>query len=237
MKRGFFKIMRCDFDRESYGNLELIGLHTYLKFRVNLKAKKWQGVMLYPGQFATSMGKLSDDVGKSIKTVKIMLAKLKKDGLIKTKNRANRFTIISICNPHLYGLQPCMTGLTNALTKYPTKGRTGEPQLKEYKELNKYIFNTRERAFIERYFSTEVIEALQTFANSFFETHHKKLIPDRFLIISKNLKELPKDDHLKSVERSTGKWDDFYTVPLDNETKKRKIEIEKLRPTIEELQQ
>ena len=151
MKRGFFKIMRCDFDTASYCKLELIGMHTYLKSRVNLKARKWQGVMIYPGQFVSSMGKLADDTGKSIKTVKIMLGKLKADGLIKTENRANRFTIISICKPHLYGLQPCMTGLTNELRKYPTKYPTKyPPDYPQSKECNKYIFRAKKFPLIEK---------------------------------------------------------------------------------------
>jgi len=75
---------------------------------------------------------------------------------------------------------------------------------------NKYVFNDMEINFMKKYFSLEVIKSLQIFANCYFETHNKKLITDRFLIILKHLKEIPKDLQLKSVERSIGKYDDFY---------------------------
>lgn len=132
MKRGFFNIWRRDFDTRSYGKLKLIGFHQYLKSQVNLKAKEWRGTMIYPGQFATSVGNLASDTGESIKSIRLMLNALNADGLIKTENRANRYTLVSICNPHLYGLQPCMAGLTKGRTKGQAQGQ----QPKECNNLN-----------------------------------------------------------------------------------------------------
>jgi hypothetical protein len=84
------------------------------------------------------------------------------------------------------------------------------------KELNnKYIYNTPARKFMKKYFSPEVIDALQDYTDNFFQTHHRVLLPIRFLITLKHLKEIPEKDRLRSVENSTGKWDDFYPVNID----------------------
>lgn len=137
MKRGFFNIWRRDFDTRSYGKLKLIGFHQYLKNKVNLKAKEWRGTMIYPGQFATSVGNMASDTGESIKSIRLMLNALKADGLIKTENRANRYTLVTICNPHLYGLQPCMAGLTKGQAKGQAEGQTkGQAQGQQPKEYN-----------------------------------------------------------------------------------------------------
>jgi len=124
-ERGYIKLWREEFDSVSYSkSLKHIGLMQLLRNKANYRAKMFRGEWVYPGQLAASIATLSGETGESIKTIRNLLADLEFDGFIRCVSRANRYTIITICQYVTKQGLICLDGLTEELTKGVTKVTT-----------------------------------------------------------------------------------------------------------------
>ena len=187
----------------------------YLLLKANHDKGFFKMVEIKRGQTCRSLNTIADQCLLSIKTVRHALMILKKIEFLKIDKPfgAKQGQRISICKYDTY----------QSLTSYRGNSRACEgihEGAPNNKEKNIYIFSAREKAFMEKFFSDEVIEALQVYANCFFETHHKKLIDAKLHIALMHLKAIPEKSRLASVEKSTGKYDDFYMPTISIEQKK-----------------
>lgn len=98
---GWIKIHRKMVNWEWYHdqNVRLVFLHMLLK--ANFKAKKWCGTTIQRGQFITSIGRLSKEIGLSNQQIRTALEKLKSTGEITTK-ATNKYTMVTVENYALY---------------------------------------------------------------------------------------------------------------------------------------
>jgi hypothetical protein len=202
----------------------------YLLLKANHDKRYFKMVEIQRGQTCRSLNTIAEECFLSIKTVRVALNILQKLEFIKIDKPfgAKQGQRISICNYDTYQNLKNHKGKAGA-----NEGANEGAPNNNYNNYNKYIFNERELGFMNEYFSSEVITSLQVYTNCFFETHQKKLISDRFLISLKHLKEIPEDLRVKSIEKSTGKWDDFYMPGIEFKNKERETDF---RPKIEEIE-
>jgi len=103
MHRGWVKLWRKTQDSEHFSmGLKHIGLFDMLLILANRKPGYFLGYRIEPGQYATSVVNLAERVGESRKRLRKILEDLESCGMVKRENRANRFTLITICNWETY---------------------------------------------------------------------------------------------------------------------------------------
>lgn len=96
MVNGWAKLYRSIFNWEYYEDDKIFKTFITLLLLANWKDKKWQGVMIKRGQFATSRSQLARKLGYSESTIERILSKLQESGNITIK--ANKqFRVITIC--------------------------------------------------------------------------------------------------------------------------------------------
>ena len=74
-------------------NTKVLFLHCLLK--ANWQETRWHGVSLEPGQFITSLPKLSEELNLSIKQVRVALDHLKQSGEVADKGQS-KYRIITV---------------------------------------------------------------------------------------------------------------------------------------------
>lgn len=103
MHRGYVKKWRKIVDSKFFSmGLKHIGLFDYLLIKANWKTGWFMGHEIKPGQFGTSITKLSDAVGEHRHTIKKILQDLSDCSMIKRQNMSNRWVLITVCNWETY---------------------------------------------------------------------------------------------------------------------------------------
>lgn len=124
MHRGYIKLWRKSKDsRVLSESMSLFGFWCWILISVNRKKAWFMGNEILPGQLATSYGSMSDQTGLSVKQVRTYLEKFKNFGMIKRENRANRFTLITLCNWEAYNPTKEGEGQTDGTTEGTTEGK------------------------------------------------------------------------------------------------------------------
>lgn len=99
MHRGYLKFWRRAEDSRVWSRgIEYRGLLITLLARANHKESYFLGQRIQPGQIATSMQTLADDLGISRQKLQRMFSNLEKDGVVKVENAGNRFSMITVLN-------------------------------------------------------------------------------------------------------------------------------------------
>ena len=103
MERGFFKIWRKIEDSQSYNRS---ALHRAILLTIFVKAN-WKGGFfcgrqVAPGQIATSVKGLAEELREPRTNVMRALRDLEKDGVIKIENVGNKWTMITLVNWNSY---------------------------------------------------------------------------------------------------------------------------------------
>jgi len=98
---GFIKLHRQLPEWEWYTDIKVKSLFLHCLLMANFKDKKWQGITIKRGQFATSIGKLAIETGISEKSVRTALEKLEKTGET-ARSSTSKFTIITVCKYDSY---------------------------------------------------------------------------------------------------------------------------------------
>src|SRR5688572_23328871 len=99
--KGFLKLHRNILDSEWYQDGNTIRLMLHLMLKSNYIAKRWQGILINPGELITSYNNLSKELKLSENIIRTSLAKLKRTGYI-TTNSTNKFTRITIVPSAIY---------------------------------------------------------------------------------------------------------------------------------------
>ena len=146
MADAFIKLYNKMLKWEWYDNINACRLFIHCLLKANWQPTKWQGVELQPGQFVTSLTKLSDETSLTIRQVRDNLNRLISTGELTSKT-TNKYRIITVNNWSDYqgydkqnGKQ--MTNKPSVKRQTNDKQMTGKPtteeEYKDYKD-NKTI--------------------------------------------------------------------------------------------------
>lgn len=143
MNEGYIKLYRKFTTWEWYDDINTSRLFLHLLFTVNWQDKKWHGIEVKRGSVITSLSKLSEETGLTVKQVRKSLERLIETNEI-TKETTNRYTLISIVkyadyqfNEKEAGKQKDKLEDTQKANEGQSKGnqRATTKELKEFKEL------------------------------------------------------------------------------------------------------
>ncbi len=99
--KGYIRLFRKLVDWEWYDDVVVKAVFIDLLINANFKEKKWQGQVVEPGQFVTSISSIATRNGLSVQQVRTALNKLKKTGEI-NKHSTNKNTVIIVLNYRRY---------------------------------------------------------------------------------------------------------------------------------------
>ncbi|HAH93673.1 MAG TPA: hypothetical protein DCM01_07500 [Dielma fastidiosa] len=179
MNEGYIKLYRKFTTWEWYDDINTSRLFLHLLFTVNWQDKKWHGIEVKRGSVITSLSKLSEETGLTVKQVRKSLERLIETNEI-TKETTNRYTLISIVkyadyqfNEKEAGKQKDKLEDTQKANEGQSKGnqRATTKELKEFKELknnnllkeNKQINNQELPPDLFEIFETEFKRPLSQF--------------------------------------------------------------------------
>lgn len=143
MAEGYIKLYRKFVTWEWYDDINTSRLFLHLLFTVNWQDKKWHGIEVKRGSTITSLSKLSEETGLTVKQVRKSLERLIETSEI-TKETTNRYTLISIVkyadyqfNEKEAGKQKDKLVDTQKANEGQSKGiqRATTKEYKEFKEL------------------------------------------------------------------------------------------------------
>lgn len=95
MKLGYIRVYRNLINWEWFTDVNTSHLFVYCMLRANHSSQKWQGKTLKKGTFITSLSKLADNTGLTIRQVRTSLNKLKTTNDL-TYTTTNKFTVINV---------------------------------------------------------------------------------------------------------------------------------------------
>lgn len=101
----YLKLYRKFVGWEWYQNVPTKVLFFHCLLRANWKAGSWQGVKYEPGQFITSLNKLSEETGLTVDQVRTALEHLVSTGEITNKSQS-KYRIITVKNWGKYQVDP-----------------------------------------------------------------------------------------------------------------------------------
>lgn len=144
MQRGYIKKWRRALDSELYSlGLKSIGLFDWLLLQTSRKPYHFRGQTVAPGQYLTTIGELARTHGESPKIIRNLLLKLEKCGAIRANGRANRFTVVTICNWDTYQGDQRAAGQTNGQTEGKPRANRGQRH-KKVEKVEKVKKNTKD---------------------------------------------------------------------------------------------
>lgn len=145
---GFIKLHRKLIDWEWFDDANTLKLFIYCLCRANWEAGSWHGISYLPGQFITSLPKLSESTKLSMQEVRTALKHLKSTGELTDKGY-NKFRIITINNWEEYqGINRQANRQLTDNQQTTNRQLTADKEYKEYKEIkNIKIHNFPEREY------------------------------------------------------------------------------------------
>lgn len=124
--RTYYKMLDWEWKRKP----EMVALFVHLLLSANWEDKQWKGITIKKGSFVTSIQKLSEEVGISIRTNRTCLKRLKTTNEITIKT-TNNYTLVTINNYDKY--------------QSPTNKTTNERQTKTEKTTTTKEYNIRSK--------------------------------------------------------------------------------------------
>lgn len=95
LKLGYVRVYRSLLDWEWFTDKNTCHLFIYCMLRANHSGQKWQGKNLKRGSFVTSLSKLADNTGLTIREVRTSLNKLKSTNDL-THTTTKQYTVINV---------------------------------------------------------------------------------------------------------------------------------------------
>lgn len=134
---GWIKIHERLLDWKWASCPETLALWIHILLRANYKDSQWCGIEVPRGSLVTSVSRLSEHTGLSVKQVRTSLARLISTNEISSK-RANNLTMLTICNYDSYQGAENQKGKPRAnqgQTKGKPKANEGQAKGKQYTEI------------------------------------------------------------------------------------------------------
>lgn len=157
---GYVKEYRSIMRWEWYTDYKTAHLFRHCILRANIEKKKWHGIEIERGSFATSLANLSRETGLTIKEVRTALNKLKRTNELASDGHS-QYTIITVKNWELYqaeGKQSDKQRASEGQAKGKRRATTKEvEEVKEVKEVVSFTKKTdptmseAKRKFVEEY--------------------------------------------------------------------------------------
>jgi hypothetical protein len=125
---GWICIARKITEWEWYSDPNVFRLFLHLLLKANFRDNRWQGVLILRGQMLASRGTISEQIGLTIKQIRVAEAKLLSCGAIEVKG-ASRFTMYTVVKYDDYQV---------AAAEEASKGQAkGKPRASKGQHLNK----------------------------------------------------------------------------------------------------
>ena len=132
---GFIKIHRNIREWGWYDDANTLAVWIHLLVDANFEERTWHGKTVGIGSTITSVARLSEQTGLSIKQVRTCIGRLVEDGKIVTKG-ANKWTEITICDYESYMLNGESEGRTKGEQKANKRQTNGEQKATLKEEYN-----------------------------------------------------------------------------------------------------
>ena len=145
--KGWIKIHRSFKDWEWYDDPKMVALFIHLLLSANFEDNKWHGITIKRGQFVTSLNKLSEESGISVRSIRTCLARLKETQEI-TEQVTNKYRIITICKWYIYQGNNLSDDKQATSKRQTTDNQTTTN--KEYKNIEEYNSSSSIRAKLEK---------------------------------------------------------------------------------------
>lgn len=113
MAEGFLKLHRKMLKWEWYSDIAACRLFLHCLLRANWQSGSWRGVEYSPGQFITSLSKLSVETGLSVKQVRDKLKVLEMTGELASKT-TNKYRVITVKKWNEYQVEGNQNGKQRA---------------------------------------------------------------------------------------------------------------------------
>lgn len=138
---GYIKLWRKFTSWEWHDNPNVVTLFIHCLLMANWEDKRWQGVEIKRGEFATTYKHLSDTTGLTIQQVRTALKKLEDSGEVVTnKKRGRSHTFIRVCKYEDYQDQQINNKLITDNQQINNKKITTTKEDKEVKKNKKHIY-------------------------------------------------------------------------------------------------
>ena len=115
---GYIKLFRSLSNWEWINDPNMVCVWVHLLLLANWEDVKWKGITIPRGSFITSYKQLAEETGLTEKQVRRCIEGMQRTGEV-AKKRANKYSIITICNYESYQGEETPQGQT----KRQTKGR------------------------------------------------------------------------------------------------------------------
>ena len=92
---GFIKLNRKMLNWEWYDDINTFKVFIHCLFKANWMKKRWHGIEVEPGQFVTSLSKLSEETHLSVRQVRTCLEHLENTGELTSKSYP-KYRVITI---------------------------------------------------------------------------------------------------------------------------------------------
>ena len=169
---GWVSLHRKMIEWEWYTDQNTKSLFIHCLLKANRNPVKWRGVNIQRGQFFTSLGNLSFDLGLSMKQIRISLKKLKNTGEVAYEG-ASRGTMITVCNYDNYQHDIKTRGQAVGQTKGKQRASKGQQTIKS----NKEDIKERQKRFkeeVELFTDKYTIDMLTAFYSYWSEPNQAK---------------------------------------------------------------
>lgn len=116
---SFVLLNRKILEWEWYEDHKMFKLFLHCLVKANWRNKKWKGISIERSTFITSLGKLSDETGLTVKEVRGALDRLQKTGELKLNTpkkgkKGKPYTLVKVCNYNSYQSNKYLEGKPRA---------------------------------------------------------------------------------------------------------------------------
>jgi len=226
---GYIKLWRKFTSWEWHDNPNVVTLFIHCLLMANWEDKRWQGVEIKRGEFATTYKHLSDTTGLTIQQVRTALKKLEDSGEVVTnKKRGRSHTFIRVCKYDDYQDQQINNTLTTNNQQINNKKITTTKEDKEVKKNKKHIYgeykNVRltdsELDKLKEEFGTKTADDCITYLDEYIEMKGAKY-KSHYLAIRKWVVDAVKKTNTQ--KKQTNKFNNFSGRSYSNEQLERLI--------------
>jgi len=184
MSTGWIKIHRQLLDWEWYNDVNTTRLFLHLLLVANHKDNKWRGIDIKRGQRLTSISALADETNLSIKNIRTSIKRLKATNEVASYSTAQH-TVFTMVNYDLYQAEA-----NEVANKGQAKGKQGATNKNDKNDNNEIKV---------------IDDAFEHWWNIYPKKVGRKKAFDKFVSITKNMKEDKFNEFMDKISYDSGK--------------------------------
>ena len=215
LKLGYVRVYRSLLDWEWFTDKNTCHLFIYCMLRANHSGQKWQGKNLKRGSFVTSLSKLADNTGLTIREVRTSLNKLKSTNDL-THTTTKQYTVINVrayCDWQNPEIENDTQNDTQNDTRTTHERQTSDKQTTTDNKVNKVNNIERENRenfeILIRYAKLKGVESPTAYA---FKVINQTKEEDLKIVIENLTKEIKKleEKNAKKIKFAEEKKEEIY---------------------------